>query len=205
MREPCLCTPCLITLPRTRMHDRRENALEKLFWGKSDIHQATAFLHMTKKGITRRMIHELKYKGNDRVGTYLGRLFGAELKKTDAWKDVDLLIPVPLHPKKERERGYNQSAKIACGMSESLHVPWRSAALVRQVHSTSQTRKSRIDRWENVETIFAAQKEHFTGIRHCLIVDDVITTGATIEACALAIRSISSCKISVAALAKPSR
>lgn len=205
LKEVCLCMPCLIQLPKTTYHNERENAIERLFWGKCDVHMATAFLHMTRRGTVRHMIHELKYEGNDKIGVYLGKLFGQSLRKHDGWKTVDLIVPVPLHPKKERKRGYNQSLKIVLGMSESLQVSYRAHALRRSANNDSQTRKSRIDRWDNVETIFEADKAVFDQFNHVLIVDDVITTGATIEACVLAIRKVSTCKISIATLARPSR
>lgn len=205
LKEICLCMPCLIQLPKTTFHSERENIIERLFWGKCDIHLATAFLHMTRRSTVRHMIHELKYEGNDKIGIYLGKLFGHELRKHEEWRTVDFIVPVPLHPKKEKKRGYNQSQKIALGMSESMRIPYRAHALRRSANNASQTRKSRIDRWDNVETAFEADSMIFQRYSHVLIVDDVITTGATIEACAVAIQKVASCKISVATLARPTR
>jgi ComF family protein len=203
--EKALCVHCLLALPRARMHHERDNAIEKLFWGKADVAMATAFLRMSRKGMAHRLIHELKYDGNKAVGVQLGKLFGAELSRAHDWKTIDLIVPVPLHPLKELERGYNQSAMIAMGMSDTMRVKWRAHALKRNVHTASQTRRSRWERWQNVNDIFSLDREIFNKTSHCLLVDDVITTGATIEACVNAVHQHFECKISVASLARPVR
>jgi ComF family protein len=192
-------------LPRASIHQLRENKLERLFWGRADVSMATAFLRMSRKGLTHRLVHELKYEGNKEIGQLLGTLFGQELKKIDEWKSVDLIIPVPLHPKKEQLRGYNQSYEIASGVSESMDVPTTKTALTRKHYTDSQTKKSRVERWQNVSEIFDINENELNTSNHILLVDDVITTGATIESCVLALTNNKKIRVSVAALAMPVR
>ena len=192
-------------LPRASIHQLRENKLERLFWGRADVAMATAFLRMSRKGLTHRLVHELKYEGNKEIGQLLGTLFGQELKKIDEWKSVDLIIPVPLHPKKEQLRGYNQSYEIASGVSESMDVPTTKTALTRKHYTDSQTKKSRVERWQNVSEIFDINENELNTSNHILLVDDVITTGATIESCVLALTNNKKIRVSVAALAMPVR
>jgi ComF family protein len=192
-------------LPRASIHQLRENKLERLFWGRADVAMATAFLRMSRKGLTHRLVHELKYEGNKEIGQLLGLLFGQELKKIDEWKSVDLIIPVPLHPKKEQLRGYNQSYEIASGVSESMDVPTTKTALKRKHYTDTQTKKSRVERWQNVSDIFDINEHELNTSNHILLVDDVITTGATIESCVLALTNNKKIRVSVAALAMPVR
>lgn len=201
--ERAICTTCLMRLPRTRIHDLAENRVEKLFWGRADVITATAFLHMPRKGITHHLIHDLKYRGNQEVGELLGAAFGNELVQSQRMSTFDLIIPVPLHPRKERMRGYNQCDPICRGLSQTLGVPWSRTHLIRRAFTESQTRKSRFDRWKNTESIFHINDADFLTQKHILLVDDVITTGATFEACAKALAAIPGIGISVAALAMP--
>jgi len=150
-------------------------------------------------------VHELKYEGNKEIGQLLGTLFGQELKKIDEWKSVDLIIPVPLHPKKEQLRGYNQSYEIASGVSESMAVPATKTALTRKQYTETQTKKSRVERWQNVNDIFEINEVELNNSNHILLVDDVITTGATIESCVIALKNKQAIRVSVAALAMPVR
>ena len=203
--ENALCLHCIMMLPRASIHQLRENKLERLFWGRADVSMATAFLRMSRKGLTHRLVHELKYEGNKEIGQLLGTLFGQELKKIDEWKSVDLIIPVPLHPKKEQLRGYNQSYEIASGVSESMDVPTTKTALTRKHYTDTQTKKSRVERWQNVSEIFDINENELNTSNHILLVDDVITTGATIESCVLALTNNKKIRVSVAALAMPVR
>lgn len=203
--ENALCLHCLMMLPRASIHQLRENKLERLFWGRADVAMATAFLRMSRKGLTHRLVHELKYEGNKEIGQLLGTLFGQELSKIEVWKTVDLIVPVPLHPKKEQLRGYNQSYEIASGVSESMAVPTTKTAIKRKQFTETQTKKSRVERWKNVSDIFEINDSELANKQHILLVDDVITTGATIESCVLALTNNTSIKVSVAALAMPVR
>lgn len=203
--ELSICTTCLSRLPRARIHEDRGNKIERLFWGRCNVHMATSFLRMTRKGMAQRLIHELKYENNPHVGETLGKLLGGELKKSPSWADVDALIPVPLHPKKELERGYNQSFKIAIGMTQTMGVPTLSKAIQRKIYTQSQTKKSRMSRWENVEDIFQLNVDALQSYKHVIVVDDVITTGSTIEACVQTIHQELNIKVSVVSLAMPVR
>lgn len=201
--EKAICSTCQTHLPRSGFHDSENNPVEQLFWGRVPLHSATAFLRMARKGPVHRMIHELKYRQNPETGVFLGKLFGLELKASTRMNQFHFILPVPLHPEKEYRRGYNQCEKIAEGLSNSLQVPMLTNALRRTEYTESQTRKSRYERWENVGQLFAVSSEKKLNNKHILLVDDVITTGATIEACAQQLVAIDGLQLSIAALAFP--
>lgn len=202
--EKAVCMHCLTRLPRLHMHDEPNNAVEKIFWGRVNLHAAAAFLSMPRNGISHRLIHRLKYHGDQEVGERLGALFGHELTESARLKGIDMIVPVPLHPKKLHLRGYNQCDCIARGMAEALGASISINNLTRTHFSSTQTRRGRISRWSNVKDIFwVREPEKFEG-KHILLIDDVITTGATIEACSTALLKVPGIKLSVAALAIPS-
>ncbi len=203
MHEETLCIGCQMKLPRARMHDEKDNRIERLFWGRSDLAAATAFLKMPKKGVVHHLIHELKYNNNQAVGSRLGMLLGHELKNSQRMNHFDVIIPVPLHPKKLAIRGYNQCDSIAEGLSKVLEAEFSKDNLIRVKFNTSQTKRKRYERWENVESIFAVRFPHLLENKKVLLVDDVITTGSTIEACANELNKIEGIKLSVASLAVP--
>ncbi|MBL7884671.1 MAG: ComF family protein [Bacteroidia bacterium] len=199
--EQSICTYCNYHLPKTNYHLDNDNPIEKIFWGRTIIFAASAFCNFGKGGKVQHLMHQLKYKGQKELGVTLGKLYGYDLKKSERFNSVDVIIPVPLHVKKIRKRGYNQSALFAEGLSKSMNVPTDFNVLYRVVESETQTKKSRFSRWQNVETIFQLKdKERLKG-KHILLVDDVITTGATIEACAQTLQQIQDVKISVATIA----
>jgi ComF family protein len=201
--EKAVCMHCLAHLPRLQMHDERDNAVDKLFWGRIELEAATAFLSMPRNGISHRLIHRLKYHGDQEVGERLGALFAHELLESKRMNGIDVILPVPLHPKKLHVRGYNQCDCIARGMAEILGVEVSLNNLTRTHFTASQTRRGRISRWSNVKDVFwVREPEKLTGKR-ILLIDDVITTGATIEACAVPLRKIQGVQLSVAALAVP--
>jgi ComF family protein len=185
------------------MHDEPDNAVEALLWGRVRIHAATAFLRMVPHGLAHRMIHELKYKENQLIGETLGGLFGEELMSSNRMSGFDVILPVPLHPKKKMMRGYNQCQCIAVGLAEATGKTVGEKYLVRARNNESQTRKGRVDRWKNSEGLFECRHEEDLKGAHILLLDDVITTGATIEACALEILNIPGVRLSIAALAVP--
>jgi ComF family protein len=201
--EKAVCMHCLTHLPRLQMHDERDNAVEKLFWGRIDLEAATAFLSMPRNGISHRLIHRLKYHGDQEVGERLGALFAHELLASERMKGIDVIVPVPLHPKKLHLRGYNQCDCIARGMSETLSAEVSLNNLTRTHFSASQTRRGRISRWSNVKDIFWVREPEKLEGKRILLIDDVITTGATIEACANALQKVKRVQLSVAALALP--
>jgi ComF family protein len=146
-------------------------------------------------------LHKLKYSGRADIGIVLGAWFGNELAKSDVFSTVDFIVPVPLHPKKQRTRGYNQSEKICVGLSQSMHKPVDTKTIVRSAFTNTQTQKNRLERWQNVSKVFSITNAEIFKNKHILLVDDVLTTGATIEACCDTILSAVDCKISIATLA----
>ncbi|HDJ34493.1 MAG TPA: ComF family protein [Bacteroidetes bacterium] len=199
--EKVLCTRCLFLLPRSQYHLSTDNPVSRLFWGRVTIEQATALYVFEKGSIFQSLIHQLKYRGRKDIGLYLGRLLGTEIKDAPGFSHAEVIIPVPLHPSRKRERGYNQGEYIAKGMAEVMQAETEFGNLVRKRKTPTQTRRSRIERWENVRGMFAVKKPHRLENRHILLVDDVVTTGATLEACAEVLLGIPGVRVSIATLA----
>lgn len=200
--EECLCTCCNINLPRTGFHLRKDNPVECLFWGRiPGLKRASSFLFYRKGSDFRRILHLLKYGGYKELGEMMGRYMSAELSSGEFFDGVDMIIPVPLHRKKQKLRGYNQSEWIARGIASVTGIPLCAECMIREKNTETQTRKSAFERWENVEGIFRlCDTVHFEG-KHVLLVDDVLTTGATTVACASAFAGVSGIRISVLTLA----
>lgn len=200
--EECLCTCCNINLPRTGFHLRKDNPVECLFWGRiPGLKRASSFLFYRKGSDFRRILHLLKYGGYKELGEVMGRYMAAELSSGGFFDGVDMIIPVPLHRKKQKLRGYNQSEWIARGIASVTGIPLYAECMIREKNTETQTRKSTFERWENVEGIFKlCDTVHFEG-KHVLLVDDVLTTGATTVACASAFARVSGIRISVLTLA----
>ncbi len=193
-----LCFECEINMPKTGYGDRYNNPVSEIFWGRVPVRAGTSLFRFEKGSAYQTLLHDLKYRGNRKAGLYLGRLLGQELKHT-VFSDCDLIIPVPLHRRRLRQRGYNQSDIIARGASEITGIPVISHLLGRKKRSRSQTSMSRQDRFENMSTAFTL--DNFTHDLHdkkILIIDDVITTGATLEACSQVLLNQSSCLIYIA-------
>ena len=200
-QEEVICSYCRFKLPKTNFHRHTDNPVEKIFWGRVYLRSASSFLFFNKGGNVQKLIHLLKYKGKKQVGFFLGKLFGMDLLDSDDFKNIDFIIPVPLHPKKQHKRGFNQSTVIADGIGRSLRKPVVDDNLIRLVNTASQTKKTRYSRWENVKDVFAVSNpENLTG-KHILLVDDVLTTGATLEACAQKILEVEGTEVSVATIA----
>jgi ComF family protein len=200
IQENYLCLKCLHDLPRTRFHLVRNNKAEQMFWGKIPVEKAVSFFYYRKGSRFQKIIHHIKYKGLKEAGLELGRQFGFELAESKRFVSVDLLIPVPLHPQKRKKRGFNQSEWIARGLSLALNKPVSTGNVQRTLFTESQTMKTRYERWQNVAHIFKVQDPEPFMDKHILLVDDVLTTGATLEACALALVEIPGIKISIATL-----
>jgi len=200
-QEEILCIRCGAKLPRTGFSKHEDNPVAEVFWGRADLKSATSFLFFNKGGSVQHLIHLLKYKNKKETGVYLGKLFGYELKESPLFNNIDIIMPVPLHPKKEKMRGYNQSFCIASGMGSAMEKPVEKDNLVRVVHTSSQTKKSRYDRWVNVKDIFQVRNPEAIRNKHILLVDDVLTTGATLEASATVLLAVDDVKVSVATLA----
>ncbi|MEM9022643.1 MAG: ComF family protein [Bacteroidota bacterium] len=199
--EQCICTYCQYHLPKTHFELNPDNRLSRLFWGRVPLEGATAYYHFDKGNKVQRLVHHLKYRGKTEIGQTIGRLVGHTLREQPPYAQVDCVVPVPLHPRKQRKRGYNQSDFLAQGIAEGLQKPWTTDNLIRNVANPSQTRRSRFQRWKNVENIFALRQPQLLEGRHVLLVDDVITTGSTIEACATALLKVPNLRLSVAAMA----
>lgn len=200
-QEKVICTRCLVDLPRTNFHLEHDNPVSQLFWGRVNVQNATALFRFQKGSRFQDLLHLLKYNGRQDVGEELGRQLGFELKKSEIFNRVNVVIPVPLHPKREKKRGYNQAECIAKGIAESMGIEIQSRNLVRNVETQTQTKKSRIERWKNVDSIFEIKQPEKLNNMHILLVDDVVTTGATLEACAQAILKTEGTKVNIATLA----
>lgn len=199
--EKIICLSCQYLLPRTGFEHYADNPVARLFYGKVHIHGALACYFFAKHGRMQPLIHELKYKSNREVGLFLGRETGKAVLSSSLYSDVSFLVPVPLHPKRERKRGYNQSEIIARGINQVSGIKVLVNNLVRGVATQTQTRKSREERWKNVKDIFAVQHPEALVGKHVLLIDDVITTGSTIEGCVKVLEPIEGIRISVAAVA----
>jgi ComF family protein len=203
--EECICLYCRYHLPRTNFHNEAENPVSKLFWGKAPVHSAAAYYHFQKGGKVQHLIHQLKYKERSEVGIYIGGLYGKDLAASPLFNKADMIIPVPLHPQKQRKRGYNQSEMFADGLAQSMNIPVNSSVLTKTTATETQTRKSRFSRWENVKEVFHLENPAILENKHILLVDDVITTGSTIESCVNMLLRINGVRVSVAAMACASR
>jgi len=199
--EEYLCSQCITKLPKTHFHLQKDNPVEMLFAGRAPIFRATAFCFFHKEGIIQRLVHQLKYKQKGEVGKYLGFLFGLSLSESEDFQSVDVILPIPLHVRKKRKRGYNQSELICSGMAKAMKKEYTCDLLIRTVNTKTQTKKNRYNRWENVSEVFkVATPEKLAG-KHILLVDDVVTTGATLESAAHILLEIPNTKVSIACLA----
>jgi ComF family protein len=199
--EKVICTACDYYLPATGFHNWAENPVSRLFWGRVDLASAAACYSFQKGGAVQQLMHHLKYKGYQEIGVEIGRRYGKELRQSTLFQQSDLIVPVPLHARKLKMRGFNQSECFARGLSESLGIPVNTTALIRIAATETQTRKSRFSRWKNVESGFALNPLVNLQGKHILLVDDVVTTGATLEACAGRLLEIKGIKVSIAAIA----
>lgn len=200
-QEKIICLKCDVSLPRTSFHLLENNPIEQLFWGRVPLVSAAAYFQYFKGSQYKNLLHQLKYKGRSDIGEYLGYRYGRELDNANAFSTVDAIVPVPLHPKKEKARGFNQSLHIAMGLSRAMNRPIISNNLIRTQYNESQTRRGRFERWENVSELFQLKSPEELRGKHILLVDDVVTTGATIEACAQALLKAPDSRLSIVALA----
>ena len=199
--EETVCLKCRYMLPRTGYENHADNPLEQGFYGRVKFHAVTACFFFAKSGKVQHLIHELKYKGNKEAGVFLGQQIGMSIKEAPLFQGIDYLIPVPLHPKREKKRGYNQSLMIAQGIHEVTGIPIGSNYLVRVVNTATQTHKTAEERFKNVEDIFEVRQADELQGKHLLLIDDVLTTGATLEACAHQLENIAGITLSAATAA----
>jgi ComF family protein len=199
--EEILCLNCNVyNIPRTAYHHIAENETAMRFAGRIPVQGATSFAYFANEGLLQHLLHELKYNDREDIGVYLGRQLGYDLQQTNWASAIDAIVPVPLHPEKEKLRGYNQSQRIAEGMGSVLGLPVMAAAVSRVRNTDSQTQKSREERIENMKEAFSVTEPQKVQGKHLLVIDDVLTTGATIETCALALLAIPGVTISVATI-----
>ncbi|MCK9412182.1 MAG: ComF family protein [Prolixibacteraceae bacterium] len=199
--EGILCLGCLADLPKTGFEKIEDNQVARLFWGRANIKMATSFCTFDKGGIMQHLMHQLKYQGRKDIGEKLGFLMGTDLANSPPFHGIELILPVPLHPKRQHKRGYNQSAVVGKGVADAMGVPFIENVLVRNRYSNTQTNKGRFERWENVKELFGVRNPEILEGKHILLVDDVVTTGSTLEACAQVLLKIPGTKVSIATLA----
>jgi ComF family protein len=202
--ENFLCLECINNLPHTHFAMHANNPVEKIFWGRVAITAAMSEFYFSKASIIQNLIHEFKYKGNKKIGLYLGSLIGESLLNSNRFH-IDAIIPLPLFEKKEKKRGYNQAEILFNGISEVMNIPIIKNNVIRIIPTETQTKKHRAERWQNVEKSFTVLQPEYLEGKHILLVDDVITTGATLEACASEILKVNNVSLSVATLAKATK
>lgn len=198
--EEGVCLQCIHKLPRTNNYREPGNLAETLLAGRFPFDRVATFCVYSKQGVLPPLIYQLKYNNKREIGFLLGKLFGKDLEGSDFIDSVDWIVPVPLHPRKLEQRGYNQAEIIAQGLSQATSVPVSTGNLVRSIYNPTQTRRTKTQRWENVKGIFDVLQPQLYANKHILLVDDVITTGSTLEACAYALLRSPGIKISIAAL-----
>ncbi len=199
--ERTICTSCKMTLPYTDYKPQSSNPIEKHFWGKVEVESAVALIQFHKGTAIMNLLHELKYRNNEHVGEILGKLFYNYYEPTDFFTDVDYIIPVPLHEKKLSIRGYNQCSSICRGLNELSGIEVLEDGLKRNRANQTQTKKGRFERFENTQSLFSVLNEKVVG-KNVLLIDDVITTGSTLEACVKPLVE-SNCKVRIGTLAAP--
>lgn len=199
--EQIVCLSCRVTLPRTDFGAWPDNPVAKKFWGKIPIEGAVAMLHFHKGSKVQSMMHALKYRNRKDVGVLLGNFLGNYIRQHQLFTRADCIATVPLHADKLALRGYNQCDVIAEGVQQILTLPVLSHALARKQFTSTQTKKSRLERWENVKEVFEVCEPDLVYNKHVLLIDDVITTGSTLEACAMKLITQSNTKVSIAAVA----
>jgi ComF family protein len=200
-RSDVICYRCQLTLPFTNFFLLKNNPVEKSFYGRLNIEAAGASFYFTKDSLMQILVAELKYKQNSAAGFYLGRMMGYQLLASVRFNSIDSIIPMPLHPRKEKLRSYNQATLIAMGIQSVWNKPIIENAVIRNTFSMSQTLQDRIHRWENMEGIFSVKNQEMIQEKHLLLVDDVTTTGASLEALGSALQVVKGVKLSVATAA----
>lgn len=199
--EELICTDCLYHLPYTGFHNQPDNIVAKQFWGKIDLEAACALLYFEKGGKVQHLMHQFKYNNMPQIGTKLGHIAGTQLLQNPVFDTIEVIVPVPLHKKRLKKRGYNQSAYFARGLAERLNAQISEKNLIRKVNTATQTHKSRFARFENMQEVFAIHQPQDLAGKHLLLVDDIVTTGSTLEACAQALFTIPGIKLSIATIA----
>jgi ComF family protein len=203
--EDKLCTHCIYHLPKSSYHTNPQNPVFKRLEGRFPLEAASAFLVFRKRGRAQKILHALKYQNQPELGAEIGRVYGSDIAKGNFFREVEIIVPIPLHVARLRKRGYNQSELFGRGLSEVMNVPMVTDAVERKVKTETQTKKNKLLRWKNVEEVFMVVNVNHVAGKHVMLVDDVITTGATIEACAQQLIKAGCKKISVVSIAYASK
>lgn len=199
--DQLICKDCFQNLPRTHFYQLKENSIDKIFYGRLNIKAAHSEFYFTKGHLLQHLVHQLKYKNNKDIGIYLGKLMGQSLAVSERFKNIDCIIPIPMFKQKEIKRGYNQAAIVAMGVAEAMQIPLLTHEVKRILPTSTQTKKHRAERWENVKDTFVVDNKNQLSGKSILLVDDVITTGATLEACGEILLQIPGVIVSIATLA----
>lgn len=199
--EKVICTACRHNIPLTNHHLNRENEAFKKFYGRIPVEYTSALVYFHKKGIVQELIHNLKYKGQEQIGTVLGEWYSEDLKNSAVIQSVDEIIPVPLHKRKLKERGYNQVTNFGKTLSKGLNIPYNPNLLVRNIYSKTQSKKNLFNRSEGIDSVFDVDFSEKDHNKHFLLIDDVLTTGSTLEACSHALLKIPGARISIVCMA----
>lgn len=202
--ETALCMRCTYALPETNFEMHPNNPVEKIFWGRLPLVAATSQFYFTKESLMQHLMHQLKYKRNKELGIQFGKMMGEQLLRSGRFR-VDALVPLPLFPAKEKKRGYNQATILCQGMAQSMKIPILEKAIIRPQHTETQTKKGRIERWKNMEGKFILDNAAALSNKHLLLVDDVVTTGATLETCGNEMLKAGNVQLSIATLCIASR
>ncbi|MDD7884562.1 ComF family protein [Flavivirga sp. 57AJ16] len=199
--EKIVCVDCRHDLPVTNFHFNNDDTVAKVLYGRAKIESGTALFRFEKKGIVQQLIHGLKYKGYENIGFFLGNWLGGELKNIEPYKSIDLVIPVPLHKKKLKKRGFNQVATFGQQIAGAIKADYKADVLLKVTATKSQVNKKRLARWHNSDELFTLVNSESIENKHILLVDDIITTGATLEACIAVLNQAKNIKISIATMA----
>lgn len=202
--KSALCMRCIDAMPETNFELLAGNPVEKIFWGRLPVASGAAHFYFTKESLMQHLMHQFKYKGNMELGLQLGRIMGEQLKKSGRFL-ADALIPLPLFPAKEKRRGYNQATVLCKGIADVLNLPVLENIIIRPLHTETQTKKGRVERWKNIEGKFVLINPELISNKKILLIDDVITTGATLEACGNELLKAGNVQLSIASLCYASR
>ncbi|MBV7268869.1 ComF family protein [Winogradskyella luteola] len=199
--ELIICLQCRHQLPVTNFHFDNPETVKKIVYGRVKLENATALLHFSKKGIVQQLLHHLKYRGHQQISGFLGKWLGTELSTVKAYKAIDVIVPVPLYKTKLRKRGYNQVAEFGKQIAKALNADYNDTVLIKTKATKTKVFEGRLSRWNDDRAVFAISENESLYGKHILLVDDIITTGATVEACAAELLKIDNIKLSLATMA----
>ncbi|MGB3152894.1 MAG: ComF family protein [Maribacter sp.] len=199
--EKLLCTVCRHQLPLTEYNFNVENGVDRIFYGRINIKKASSFLFFTENGIVKNLIHHLKYRSQEQIGEFLGDWYGQIIKENAFLEQIDFVIPVPLHKRKLKKRGYNQVALFAEKLASHLNAEYLENGLLKTANTRTQTKKSRLNRWHDNRSLYEVADSNILKNKKILLVDDVITTGATMEICGQVLKNIEGTSIYIASMA----